>query len=254
MSQADQIRRVAIDIFIQPARQAGQSDVIIRAGDVHRQMGLANAMPAVCSALRSAKFEQAAAVRRVEVTGPANGANVYFRFAFAPVEAKDGAHIGTPQTNPTRSEVVKAEAGTDLDFKDAIVLVSCVKSKLPIAAPARTLYCSDWFVKARHLVERSSAPWFILSARYGLVSPDKKIEPYELTLNKMGIHQRRAWADEVFKALEPELPQYRRVIFFAGIRYREFLAGRLLSYGLHVDIPMEGLAQGKQLSWMGARQ
>jgi uncharacterized protein DUF6884 len=68
--------------------------------------------------------------------------------------------------------------------------VSCVKSKRPGRSPARLLYTSAWFQKVRDIVEASGARWFILSARYGLVAPDAEIEPYERTLNSMGVADR----------------------------------------------------------------
>lgn len=58
---------------------------------------------------------------------------------------------------------------------------------------AKDLYISDWFVKARAYVEQAGDEWFILSAEYGLVSPETVIAPYERTLNTMGIAERRAW-------------------------------------------------------------
>jgi hypothetical protein len=51
---------------------------------------------------------------------------------------------------------------------------------------------SDWFLKARHYVDQSGAPWFILSAEYGLVPPDQVISPYERTLNTMPVLARSA--------------------------------------------------------------
>jgi hypothetical protein len=42
-------------------------------------MGLTNAMPAVCSALGSRKFDDAR-ITQSSLVGPANGANVYFTF------------------------------------------------------------------------------------------------------------------------------------------------------------------------------
>jgi hypothetical protein len=255
MSQADEIRQTAFEKYILPARVAGEEDVIIRAGDLHGAMKLTNAMPAVCSALRSGKFEQLAEVRRLDVTGPANGANVYFRFGLAgrveasvsvPPEARPRlARSSGPAVLPLRGSI---------DLSNALVLVSCVKSKLPHPAPARVLYCSDWFTKVRRLVEGQNARWFVLSALHGLVSPDKEIAPYELTLNTMGVARRRAWADGVYKQLETEFDGCTRVVFFAGLNYREFLVGPLLCNGFQVDVPMEGLAQGEQLSWLGNRE
>lgn len=142
---------------------------------------------------------------------------------------------------------------SNLDLSDSLVLVSCVKSKLTRPAPAKDLYVSAWFQKARALVEKHKASWFILSALHGLVPPDKVIEPYELTLKTMKAADRRAWAERVWRDLKPLLKEKHRVTFLAGMSYREFLAGKLNSNGTPFDVPMEGLPQGMQLSWLGAR-
>lgn len=80
MTQADRIRQFVVDQFIAPARQQGRTEVVIRAGDVHQQMSLTNAMPAVCSAIGSSKFEHLAGVTKTGLRGPSNGANAYFTF------------------------------------------------------------------------------------------------------------------------------------------------------------------------------
>src|SRR5690606_13413659 len=54
-----------------------------------------------------------------------------------------------------------------------IALVSCVSSKEPHAAPARDLYTSALFRKARAYAERNADAWYILSAKYGLVDPNR---------------------------------------------------------------------------------
>jgi hypothetical protein len=74
-SQADRIRMFALERW---PRGEGKTAITIRAGDVHRAMGLPNAMPAVCSALGSHKFASMAGVTLLRTEGPAAGANVYF--------------------------------------------------------------------------------------------------------------------------------------------------------------------------------
>ncbi len=140
--------------------------------------------------------------------------------------------------------------GHSEDFSDAIALVSCVGQKRITPAPARELYRSTWFVKARSYVEAGDAEWLILSALYGLVAPETIIAPYEKTLNKMGVAQRREWADRVYGELRPRLSGHKRVVFFAGRRYREFLAPKLIAEGYRVEVPMEGLTIGRQLAWL----
>lgn len=137
-----------------------------------------------------------------------------------------------------------------LDLDNALVLVSCVKSKLPSAVPARELYTSAWFRQVRDIVEASGARWFVLSALYGLVAPEEKIKTYDYTLKTLGVAERRAWATKVLDKLLPEAAGRRRVVMFAGTRYREFLIGPLQQQGITVDVPMANLRLGEQLAWL----
>ncbi len=134
-----------------------------------------------------------------------------------------------------------------------LCLVSCVKTKRDRPVPARELYRSDWFIKVRALVECHGWPWRILSARYGLLHPDRTVEPYEKTLSKMGAEGRRAWAGRVIADLDPLLDGGACVLIFAGQDYRQHLEAHLRRRGIEVHVPMAGLKQGQQLSWL-ARQ
>ena len=131
-----------------------------------------------------------------------------------------------------------------------LCLVSCVAKKLPRPAPARELYTSPLFRKMRGLVEAQRWPWFILSAKYGVVAPERVIEPYEKTLNDMRSAERRHWAEGCLRALGPHLAHVRSVVFFAGENYREFLKPALANRGIEVHVPMQGLQIGKQLAWL----
>ena len=149
------------------------------------------------------------------------------------------------------TRAVKGNAS--LDLTDALVLVSCVRRKLSEPAPARLLYRSEWFNKVRTLVETQKADWLILSALYGVVAPDTCIAPYEKTLNSAGVAERRAWAEKVRRQLAPSVIGRRRVVIFAGQRYREFLVPALLNDGYQVDVPMANLRIGEQLAWLAAQ-
>ena len=89
---ADRIREFVYKRLIVPARNAGRLEIEVRAGDVHRNMGLKDRMPAVCAAL-GPKFEQQYPVRRISRDGPKAGANVYFRFL---------TNLGDPTLNTKR--------------------------------------------------------------------------------------------------------------------------------------------------------
>jgi hypothetical protein len=141
-----------------------------------------------------------------------------------------------------RSELMK-------DLSKSAYLVSCVSKKRSMSAPARDLYISDWFLKARDYVERTKSPWFILSAEYGLVSPNRVLRPYERTLNTMSAPERRAWGERVKVQLEASLPGVDRIVVLAGQRYREYLMDYLRQRAKLVEVPMEGLTIGRQLQY-----
>jgi hypothetical protein len=159
--------------------------------------------------------------------------------------------LKTQRAPVATAKAVQGEAS--LDLMDALVLVSCVSQKLSEPAPARLLYRSEWFNKVRTLVEAQKADWLILSALYGIVAPDTCIAPYEKTLNTAGVVERREWAENVRRQLAARLTGRRRIVIFAGQRYREFLVPALLRDGYAVDVPMANLRIGEQLAWLAAR-
>ena len=131
-----------------------------------------------------------------------------------------------------------------------IYLISCVSKKRATPARARDLYKSELFRRARAYVETTGCPWFILSAKHGLVDPDEVVAPYEQTLNTMRVAERRKWAEKVQAQMDERLPAAERIIIFAGKRYREFLMPYLRRRAAKVEVPMGSLRIGEQLSWL----
>jgi hypothetical protein len=132
---------------------------------------------------------------------------------------------------------------------DRAYLVSCVSRKLSTSASARDFYLSPWFTAVRRHIEAAGDPWYVLSAKYGLVGPMQVLEPYDETLNNMKFAERRAWASRVTAQMDQLMPSVRTVVVFAGLRYREFLMD-YLKRRWTVEVPMEGLRIGKQLQWL----
>jgi hypothetical protein len=110
---------------------------------------------------------------------------------------------------------------------------------------------SDLFSKAFAYCKKKYNQVAILSAKYGLVFPDDVIEPYDKTLNKMSIRERKDWSRKVFKQMRERLnlSAYGTVYFHAGKNYREFLIPKLNSFSLKCEVPLNNLPIGKQLRW-----
>lgn len=139
---------------------------------------------------------------------------------------------------------------------EAVCLVPCASRKRSARAPARDLYESALFRKMRAVVEELGSPWFILSARHGLVQPDQQLDPYDLALKDMRASERRSWAKRVIGQMESVLPPADRIVVFAGKTYREFLMAWLMGRSPVVETPLAHLAIGRQqqylVAWLAA--
>jgi cytoplasmic iron level regulating protein YaaA (DUF328/UPF0246 family) len=131
-----------------------------------------------------------------------------------------------------------------------IGLVSCVSQKSAHAAEARNLYESPLFKKARKYIEERCDSWYILSAKFGLVDPHQVIPPYEETLRTKPRAEREQWAQRVWADLSTRLQAGDHIVILAGERYREYLVPHIIEFGCVLEVPMKGLAIGKQLQWL----
>lgn len=264
MSMADDIRTHVIECHLLPASRRGAERITLRAGDIHSELRLRSRMPAVCSAMGGKKLTEQHAVILEKRTGPKNGSNVFFTYKINNIAAAQRAEpVTVPAQTPKTLKPRSVSSGDDVSntsslakkprfegSRKSLFLVSCVKSKLDRPAFAKDIYTSNFFNLARKLVEKNRADWRILSAKYGLLDPDRLIQPYELTLNAMTIADRRLWAAQVWHDLSPLISNYQRVVVLAGLPYREFLIGELKRSSAEIEIPMEGLRQGEQLAWL----
>lgn len=135
---------------------------------------------------------------------------------------------------------------------ESIYLVACVSQKLDRRARAAELYRSDWFRKARTYVEETGSPWFILSAAHGLVRPNDRLEPYNVTLRDLPAAERRLWGEMTVRQLRRTIgPRHLGpIVFLAGRLYRE----PLLDFaGDRTAIPMAGMGIGQQKAWLAAQ-
>lgn len=130
-------------------------------------------------------------------------------------------------------------------------LISCTKSKQIYPCPAGEMYQpSALFRKAYSYARKHYDQIGILSAKYGFLLPDEKIEPYDLTLKNMGVRAKREWAQRVMRQIEEKLDidEIDSVYIHAGKDYREYLVP-LLKGRASVYVPLKGLSFGQQLQW-----
>jgi len=131
-------------------------------------------------------------------------------------------------------------------------LVSCTKSKKSYSCRASEMYSvSALFRKAYSYAIKRYNLIGILSAKYGFLTADAIIEPYELTLKNMNRRERLEWRNRVFQQMREklDLEKIKAVFFHAGKEYREFLIPKIEAAEIKCYVPLKSLSFGRQLAW-----
>jgi len=126
-----------------------------------------------------------------------------------------------------------------------IALIGCVKKKKSIRAKAELLYDSTLFKYSLQYAKQESDKVFILSAKYGLLSLDTIIEPYEVTLNTFSEQEKIEWSHTVFKQIKKDIGLNNQFIYICGSNYKKYLMDRLPG-----SDPLKGLSLGKRIQWL----
>ena len=134
-----------------------------------------------------------------------------------------------------------------------LVLVGCVKSKCDAPSAAKDLYDSPLWRSRRAYAERFGTDWYILSAKHGLVDPEKTIAPYDLALTDLRAAERRTWSQKVLDDLAARVPELRgsTIEIHAGKAYAVFgLEDGLDKLGAMVRRPLAHISGiGAQIAW-----
>lgn len=125
--------------------------------------------------------------------------------------------------------------------------IACVKTKTEHQSRALQLYTSPLFRKSLLHALRARCRPYVLSAEYGLVSPDQILPPYEKTLNNMRSVEVKEWAKRTGDQLRRLLSFGDTVSIYAGKAYTDPLLPTLRRIGCRIQIPIEG-ALGMRLS------
>lgn len=120
-----------------------------------------------------------------------------------------------------------------------ILLISCGKRKSDVTCLAKNMYNSCRFQKLKSIAESNSAEWYILSAKHGLLSPEKIIQPYDLCLADCTDEYKRKWAEGIIK----KFSHYNKDTLFlvvANNDYSQHIVPLLISEGFKVAAPFLG--------------
>lgn len=139
-----------------------------------------------------------------------------------------------------------------------IILIGCGKRKDASRAgdfgwPAKSLYTGSMFKARRRYAEESGAPWWIVSAKYGLTAPDFLIESYNMAITDLAPIARKAWGLRVVLDLLESLTapadlRHLSIELHMGADYAEALFDIMGSVGMQWAWPLRGMSQGEQMA------
>lgn len=155
-----------------------------------------------------------------------------------------------------------------------VILIGCTKAKRSEPAAARDLYDeSDLFRRRRAYAEASGVPWAVLSARHGVVDPDRVIAPYDFTIRQRltGDRDARGWAIGALQScfflagrhavklpgeLFARFVEPLTVEVHAGIDYVRALELAVASFTADITLvhPVAGMSIGEQKAWYFGHQ
>ena len=159
---------------------------------------------------------------------------------------------GAAQTRPLTGSQAGSATEPNTDRRSDVILVGCVKNKRDRRGAAKDLYDSQLWYGRRRYAERSRRPWFILSAKHGLVDPDQPLEPYDRRLSELPGGQRRAWGEDVASNLEERLGSLKGKALEIHAGEKEYvvpLEPPLRRRGARLVLPLQGIDQGSQGAW-----
>lgn len=120
LRDADRIRLCALNYFIEPAREQGEAEVSIRAGDLAAAMGLQDAFPNICQALGGEKFQRLAQVPPPTHTEPNPSSSTIFTYTLATqAEARSMTDETTALTRSATNLILYGPPGTGKTYRTA---------------------------------------------------------------------------------------------------------------------------------------
>lgn len=130
-----------------------------------------------------------------------------------------------------------------------VAIVGCGKAKRDGRHKARNLYTSTYFDKKRLFAEVGCDDWFILSAKYGLIDPDRRVPSYDVTVTDVDADEFATRVADQADANADVFDAADRVFVLAGKDYIDAVDDVLAGLPCEVEYPFAGTGGiGDQMS------
>jgi hypothetical protein len=122
-----------------------------------------------------------------------------------------------------------------------VVLIGSSGSTATTPLPAAQLFESAGFLRAREFAAGSGHPWFVVTAKHGLLDPDDVVAPFDVQLGDQSIGYRNAWGEWVAAQLGDRLLlEGVTVEVHGGVDFAQPLRGPLTRRGAALDLQLPG--------------
>ena len=198
-------------------------------------------------------FSRAALINWVSARRPEVGvSSIAAHIQFATANAAHTAHNPFADREPLlhrvgRGQYLRYREVDDTEPEAAVVrsgrvvLVGSSGATGEESDAAGRLFRSDGFARAREHAVHSRLPWFVLSAKHGLLDPDDVISPFEVQIDDQSAAYRTAWGEWVVAQLADRVQlDGVTVEVHGGVDFAQPLRQPLTRRGAVLDIPLPG--------------
>jgi hypothetical protein len=131
-----------------------------------------------------------------------------------------------------------------------VVLIASSGATAKNPHPAATLFESPGFAVARDLAVRSGHPWFVLSAKHGLLEPGDVVGPFDVQIGDQASGYRATWGEWVVAQLASRVQLQDAVVeVHGGVDFAQPLRAPLARRGALLDIPLPGMWRETESGW-----
>jgi len=130
-----------------------------------------------------------------------------------------------------------------------IILVSCGKRKSDVICQAQEMYNSERFMLTKKLITQLEYDWFIVSAKHGLLHPEKTIEPYDVYLGSFSKEEREKWLQSIVDILK-KYDHETMLVICADNEYSMILSKGLNKLKPSCVYPFPGMTYEEQIDYL----
>lgn len=135
-----------------------------------------------------------------------------------------------------------------------VALVGCASRKLSRPAEARVFYTSALFRAAYAYAEAKFDAVLIISAKHGVIPPDRRLRPYNLHLRELAKREREAWGVRAVGVLAAAFKPAPQIVILAGKVYADAITHGADRHGLpRPKVPLAHISGcGRRVRWLKA--